>query len=49
MTDSREEWHRLCQQAAEEQDPAKLVKLVERINELLEAKSKVGTPEQKPA
>ena len=31
-----EEWVRLCQQASVEQDPAKLIKLIERINELLE-------------
>jgi len=33
-----EEWVRLCQQASVEQDPARLVKLIQRINELLEEK-----------
>jgi hypothetical protein len=34
----REEWIELCAQAADEQDPAKLLILVTRINDLLEAK-----------
>jgi hypothetical protein len=33
-----EEWQILCKQASVEQDPAKLISLVERINQLLEAK-----------
>ncbi len=32
----REEWMVLCKQAAQEQDPAKLLSLVERINYLLD-------------
>lgn len=32
------EWQRLCQQAASEQDPEKLLALVKRINFLLEQK-----------
>ena len=34
----REEWQRLCQLAADEQDPAKLMQLIERINRLLQEK-----------
>jgi hypothetical protein len=33
-----ERWMQLCEQAAVEQDPEKLMKLVEEINRLLEAK-----------
>ena len=32
------EWQKLCQQAAAEQDPEKLLDLVKRINHLLEQK-----------
>jgi len=34
----RERWQKLCEQAAEEQDPKKLMELIEEINDLLEAK-----------
>jgi len=34
----REEWMRLCEQAANEQDSAKLLELVKEINRLLEEK-----------
>jgi hypothetical protein len=40
MREHREEWMELCRQASVEQDPQKLVELVRRINELLEAKDK---------
>jgi hypothetical protein len=33
-----ERWRELCAKAAEEQDPAKLLKLVEEINRLLQEK-----------
>ena len=33
-----ERWHELCAKAAEEQDPDKLLKLVEEINSLLQGK-----------
>jgi hypothetical protein len=33
-----EQWRILCEQAAIEQDPAKLMRLVEQINRLLEEK-----------
>lgn len=40
VNDQHEEWLELCRQASVEQDPAKLLRLVSRINELLEAKDK---------
>jgi hypothetical protein len=48
----REEWMELCAQAAEEQDSAKLMQLIVRINQLLEAKEqrlKGNTPVIDPA
>jgi hypothetical protein len=36
--DTAERWRRLCEQAAIEQDPQKLLELSEEINRLLEAK-----------
>jgi hypothetical protein len=33
-----ERWKQLCEQASREQDPKKLVKLIEEINQLLDAK-----------
>jgi len=38
VRDHQEEWQELCQQASVEQDREKLLQLVRRINELLEAK-----------
>jgi hypothetical protein len=38
LKDQQEEWQVLCGSAAVERDPAKLLKLVQRINELLEQK-----------
>ena len=35
---TRERWQELCAQAAEEQDPEKLLELVKEINRLLEEK-----------
>jgi hypothetical protein len=35
---TRERWQELCEQAAQEQDPARMLKLVEEINRLLEIK-----------
>jgi len=37
VKEHEEEWRLLCAQAAVEEDPAKLLKLIERINELLQA------------
>jgi len=34
----KERWQELCEQAANEQDPAKMLKLVAEINRLLEEK-----------
>ena len=45
--EKREHWLDLCAQAADEQDPQKLMKLVEQINRLLLAKEdrlKSGPP-----
>jgi hypothetical protein len=36
--ETKERWQRLCEQASVEQDPAKLLKLVTEINDLLEQK-----------
>ena len=36
--EAREQWMVLCAQAAEEQDPARLLQLVRQINDILEAK-----------
>lgn len=38
--DAKERWQELCAQAAVEQDPKKLLALVEEINALLEAKER---------
>jgi len=36
--EKREEWQRLCQLAADEQDADKLMELIHRINQLLQEK-----------
>ena len=36
--ENKERWRVLCEQAAVEQDPAKLHQLIKEINDLLEAK-----------
>jgi hypothetical protein len=36
MRDGTEEWKIICEQAAQEQDPEKLMKLTQRITELLD-------------
>jgi hypothetical protein len=38
--DTKERWQELCEQAATEQDPEKLVALAEEIGRLLEEKEK---------
>ena len=38
--EKHERWMELCAQAASEQDPAKLMELVEQINQLLEEKER---------
>ena len=40
MQEKTERWLELCAQAATEQDPDKLMKLVKEINELLEMKER---------
>jgi hypothetical protein len=37
VKEHEEEWRQLCAQAAVEEDPVKLLKLIERINDLLQA------------
>ncbi len=50
-----EDWMILCKQAAQEQDPARLLSLVKRINDLLDLKHKhlrhadLPTDEESPA
>jgi hypothetical protein len=36
--EKRERWEELCKQAADEQDPEKLIDLVQEINQLLDEK-----------
>ena len=36
--EARERWRTLCEQAADEQDPDKLMELINEINQLLESK-----------
>jgi hypothetical protein len=43
MKDHTEEWKNLCEQAAVEQDPEKLLELIQRINNLLDDKKKRRT------
>jgi hypothetical protein len=38
--ETKERWLQLCEQAANEQNPQKLLALVKEINELLEAKER---------
>jgi hypothetical protein len=45
---NKERWEILCEQAATEQDSAKLMKLIKEIDELLEAKSQRLKQEQPP-
>jgi hypothetical protein len=40
MRENREKWMELCEQAATEQDPEKLMELISQINQLLEAKER---------
>jgi hypothetical protein len=43
----KERWFQLCQQAAVEQDPAKMLELITEINDLLEEKEKRLEAERK--
>ena len=47
MYPGRERWRDLCEQAAKEQDPMRLLSLVKEIARLLEEKHR--TPEKKPS
>jgi truncated hemoglobin YjbI len=52
MQEQRERWLQLCEQAATEQDPEKLMALIAQINRLLEAKERRlrhNPPAPKPA
>jgi hypothetical protein len=40
MQENRDRWMRLCEQAANEQDPEKFMELITEINRLLEAKER---------
>jgi hypothetical protein len=51
MQENKEKWMKLCEEAADEQDPEKLVALILQINVLLEAKEwrlKGKTPNVRP-
>jgi len=51
MQEQRERWMQLCEQAATEQDPEKLMALITEINRLLEAKERrlrQNSPAPKP-
>jgi hypothetical protein len=47
--EAKERWMTLCEQAANEKDPAKLLKLVEEINRLLSEKQQRVKTGQPPA
>jgi hypothetical protein len=49
--ETRERWQRLCEEAATEQDPERLMALIQEINRLLEAKEQriAGEPTSKSA
>lgn len=46
--DSKEEWMKLCEQAAVEQDPEKLVTLTREICRLLDEREKALKSERRP-
>ena len=47
MTGNKNEWRKLCEQAAVEQDPQKLLELAREINRMLEEKEQRLTQAQK--
>jgi len=47
--ETRERWQKLCEQAADEQDPGKLMELINEINQLLETKEEGLLREQQEA
>jgi len=46
--ENREKWMELCEQASTEQDPEKLLALVQEINRLLEAKQERQSKQKLP-
>ena len=46
--EDKERWRKLCEQAAIEQDPGKLLELVSEINRLLETKERRLAATRKP-
>ena len=42
MQNAEERWRKLCEEAAQELDPEKLLRLVKEINAILEAKEKAS-------
>jgi DnaJ-domain-containing protein 1 len=48
MPDNTEEWKRMCAQAANEQDPEKLVILTQRIIELLDQRIREARDSSEP-
>jgi len=46
--ENREKWMELCEQASKEQDPQKLLALVQEINRLLEAKQERLSKQKSP-
>jgi hypothetical protein len=44
MYEQKERWMELCEQASKEQDPTKLIRLVEEINRLLEQREQKRKP-----
>ena len=47
--ETSERWRTLCEQAADEQDPKRLIELIDEINRLLESKEERLLREQKEA
>ena len=48
MRENTERWMELCEQASKEQDPNKLMNLVEEINRILEEREQNPKPRQTP-
>jgi hypothetical protein len=49
MRDEHQRWKNLCERASVEQDPKKLLKLIEEINNLFAAKEAARTETAQPA
>jgi hypothetical protein len=48
MHDKKERWLQLCEQAAVEQDPERLLKLVDEISRMLDEKNRRLQPSSRP-